>query len=287
MTTTLRPTGPEEPLPGGGRTRRWAVCANGRPVGAVRASAHARWSGFTGEISELEITEGRRRGRGTVAVLAAEEVLRAWGCTRVDVTVPESAAGAQRLAAALGYRERMRNMSKRLPDEPPVLPEGLAERPIAEADFAEWLAAGDEMYVQELLGSGLSEAQARAKAAEDSARELPQGVRTPNTALRCLMAGPAGGEPVGSIWVRLGGTGAEPAGRESAGHAWVMSVDVAEASRGRGFGRALMLVAEQVCLTAGVRDLGLNVFTENRTAIGLYASLGYRVTVRVLGKQLL
>ncbi|MFD0530973.1 GNAT family N-acetyltransferase [Kitasatospora arboriphila] len=69
--------------------------------------------------------------------------------------------------------------------------------------------------------------------------------------------------------------------------AWVMVVEVDEEHRGRGLGRALMLAAEHECLAAGVHDLGLNVFSSNTVAVGLYASLGYRITRRVLGKQLL
>ncbi|MFE4601870.1 hypothetical protein ACFRKE_13535 [Kitasatospora indigofera] len=47
-----------------------------------------------------------------------------------------------------------------------------------------------------------------------------------------------------------------------------------------------MLLAERECLAAGVRDLGLNVFSGNDVAVGLYTSLGYAVTNRVFGKPL-
>jgi ribosomal protein S18 acetylase RimI-like enzyme len=287
MTTTLRPQGPEEPLSGGGRSRRYTVCVNGRPVGAVRATAQALArppaSGLTGEIAELEITEDRRRGRGTVAALAAEEVLRGWGCTRVDVTVPEAAGEALRLATALGYRERMRNMAKRLPERPPALPQGLVERPIGVAEFPRWLAAAEESYLQALLSSGLTGGQARAKSEADRRAALPEGVETPGAVLRHLVPGSADAEPVGSVWVQLTGR-TSPSGGPLA---WVMSVEVAEAARRRGYGRALMLLAERACLAARVHDLGLNVFSGNEAAIGLYTSLGYRVTDRTLGKPLL
>src|SRR5689334_24744466 len=98
MTTTLRPGGAEELLPGGGRSRRWQICVNGRPVGGLRTTALPRGDQWWGEIAELEVAEGRRRGRGTVGVLAAEEVLRGWGCSRADVTVPAEAEGALALA---------------------------------------------------------------------------------------------------------------------------------------------------------------------------------------------
>lgn len=65
-----------------------------------------------------------------------------------------------------------------------------------------------------------------------------------------------------------------------------MTVEVAPDRRGRGHGRTLMLLAERECLAAGVRDLGLNVFSGNEVAVGLYTSLGYAVTNRVFGKPL-
>ncbi|MGA5699432.1 GNAT family N-acetyltransferase [Peterkaempfera bronchialis] len=283
MTTTLRPDGPEEPLPGGGRTRSFAVCANGRPVGALCVTAHGGPAGLTGWITRLEITEGRRRGRGTVAVLAAEEVLRGWGCTRVDVSIPEECEAALRLASALGYRERMRQMAKHLTEQPPPLPAGLTGRPIDAAAFPAWLAEEKRGYVDELVGTGLSEQQAREKSEADHRALLPDGPNTRDTALRFLVpAQPADAEPLGSLWVQQGGRPG-PDGDL----AWVFSVEVAEHARGRGYGRALMHLAERECLAADVHDLGLNVFSDNEVAIGLYTSLGYRITQRTFGKPLL
>ncbi|WP_055586078.1 GNAT family N-acetyltransferase [Streptacidiphilus griseoplanus] len=288
MTTTLRPDGPEEALPDGGRTRRYSVCANGRPVGGVRVTAGGPAGvgrrGLQGGIAELEITEGRRRGRGTVAVLAAEEVLRGWDCTRVDADIPEECTAALRLALALGYRERSRTMVKHLVAEPPALPAGLRARPIGEAEFPGWAAAGEERYIGELVASGLTEEQARAKSADDHRRLLPDGPHTRDTLLtRLLPEQPADAEPLGDLWVQLRGR-TLPGGEDLA---WVLSVDVAEQARGRGHGRALMLLAERACLAEGVRHLGLNVFADNPVAGGLYGSLGYRTTARRLGKRLL
>ncbi|MFD0568860.1 hypothetical protein ACFQ0T_05620 [Kitasatospora gansuensis] len=58
MTTTLRPESPEEPLPGEGRTRRWLICVNGRPVGGLRTTSRPYGEQSWGEISELEVTGG-------------------------------------------------------------------------------------------------------------------------------------------------------------------------------------------------------------------------------------
>ncbi|MEU9074779.1 GNAT family N-acetyltransferase [Kitasatospora sp. NPDC004745] len=280
MTTTLRPEGPETPTAAGGRTRRWQICANGRPVGALRTTAVPHGSQLWGEISELEVREGRGRGRGTFGALAAEEVLRSWGCTRLDANVPEPARIARELAVTLGYTERTRNLAKRL-TAAPALPPGATARRIGQAEFPAWLDRSARHYVRSLVDSGLSEEQARAKSELDHLRQLPQGADSPGVALRRLCADGTE-EPLGSLWLDLHLRDLP----DGAPLAWVMVVEVSPAHRGRGHGRTLMLLAERECLAAGVRDLGLNVFADNEVAIGLYASLGYRVTNRLYGKPL-
>ncbi|MFD8751077.1 GNAT family N-acetyltransferase [Kitasatospora sp. NPDC059577] len=281
MTTTLRPEGPETPTAAGGRTRRWRILSNGHPVGALRTTGTPHDGRLWGEISELEITEGRGRGRGTFGALAAEEVLRHWGCTRVDVKVPESAPIARALAATLGYTERMRSLYKRLTDAP-ALPAGLTARPMDPAALQDWLDGGTERFARSLVASGLTEDQARAKAGGGGRTLLPQGTETPGVVLSSLYGADGGPDPCGSVWVALHLRDL-PDGEPLA---WVMVVEVSRAHRGRGHGRTLMLLAERECLAAGVRNLGLNVFADNEVAIRLYDSLGYAVTDRLYGKAL-
>ncbi|MFE5583567.1 GNAT family N-acetyltransferase [Kitasatospora sp. NPDC056531] len=281
MTTTLRPEGPETPTIAGGRTRRWRILANGRPVGALRTTSARHGNQLWGEISELEVFEGRGRGRGTFGALAAEEVLRSWGCTRVDVNVPERAPIARGLAATLGYTERMRNLGKSLATAP-ALPAGVTVRPIGAAEFPAWLDRAAEGYVASLMDSGLSEEQARAKSRLDHRNVLQQGAGSPGAALRRLYGADGAPEPLGSLWVELN-LRELPDGTPLA---WVMVVEVSPAHRGRGHGRTLMLLAERECLAAGVRELGLNVFSGNEVAVRLYDSLGYRVVNRCYGKPL-
>ncbi|MBO1415330.1 GNAT family N-acetyltransferase [Streptomyces sp. FH025] len=280
MTTTLRPEGPETPIAAGGRTRRWRILANGRPVGALRTTAVPRGSQLWGQISELEVTEGRGRGRGTFGGLAAEEVLRNWGCARVDVDVPESAPAARGLALTLGYTERARNLSKHL-TAAPDLPRGVVARPIGTEEFPAWLGQAERNHLRSLLDSGLSEEQARHKSRLEHRDLFPQGADSPGVVLRRLYAD-GEPEPLGSLWLDLHLRDL-PDGEPLA---WVMTVEVSPAHRGRGHGRTLMLLAERECLAAGVRNLGLNVFTHNGTAVRLYASLGYQVANRLYGKQL-
>lgn len=278
MTTTLRPTAPLQQGTDGAKSRPYEVCVNSRPVGAVELSTDSRLGTGVGRIAGLRIDEpDRRRGRATVAALAAEEVLRGWGCGRVEISVPAEAVAAQRMAAALGYTERGRIMSKPLPAQAPALPPGVVGRPMSASEFDTWLAHTKVGYARSLAARGFSEEAARAKSDADHAA-LADGVATPDTYLGSLVRDDT---VVGTLWLALrhphpGGSGA-----------YVFDVEVAEAYRGQGLGRALLLLAEREALAAGTRRIGLNVFADNTPARRLYESLGYEPVSYHLYKQLL
>jgi ribosomal protein S18 acetylase RimI-like enzyme len=270
MTTTLRPAGPERRDPDGARARAYTVCVNSRPVGTVELAT--RSGPAFGRIIGLAIDEAdRRRGRGTVAALAAEEVLRAWGCTRVEVAVPADAEHALRLATALGYLERGRHLVKDLAGPRRDLPPGSVLRPLSEAEYGPWKARDHEAFTTGLTDAGMPREQAEARAVAALREVMPQGRDTPGSALFTL---DQDGRAVGHLLLRT----REPAR--------VFSVEVDAAHRGGGHGRTLMLAAENACLDAGVTVLGLNVFVTNTPAVRLYESLGYRTTERYLAKPL-
>ncbi|MDX2813701.1 GNAT family N-acetyltransferase [Streptomyces sp. PA03-5A] len=280
MTTTLRPAEPEQRWRGGVRARRFHVCVNGRPVGETTLCTDARFGPEVGRIAALRIDpDQQHRGRGTVAALAAEEVLRGWGCRRIEVSVRTEDAAALRLAGVLGYVVRNRNMLKALPDAPPALPDGSVVRPMTEAEYPAWAARRRDEYVRSWTRRGVPEEQARAKAEADDLAALPEGLGTPGAVLRVLEVGGAGeaGQVVGELWV----------GHRDEATGFVFDVHVAEGHRGRGHGRTLMLAAERECLAAGLRWIGLNVFAGNEAAEGLYGALGYGVTEVHLAKPLL
>jgi GNAT superfamily N-acetyltransferase len=278
VTTTLRPTGPETRTPLGGRGREYAICVNGRPVGGVRLRVAP---GDVGVLIDLAVDEpDRGRGRGTVAVLAAEEILRSWGCRRAELSVlPERSPEpdrAIRWVAGLGYAPAARNMVKQLPDTAPVLPAGTVGRPMTWAEYPVWLAQETAGYLELLVGMGMTPDQARIKSDADHAAMLGGGLDTPDTVISRLTVD---GVPVGTVWINTSESGRRPA--------WVYDVLVDEAQRGRGHGRSLMLLAEGLTLDAGRRRLGLNVHAGNTPAERLYESLGYRTVRWVFGKSLL
>ena len=274
MTTTLRPTEPLQQNADGTRSRRYQVCVNSRPVGAVHLGTSPAFGPSVARIHDLRIEEPhRRRGRGTVAALAAEEVARGWGCREIEIGVPGSAEAALRLVAALGYVLRNRGMEKRLDDTPPTLPDGYRARPMTEADFDAWRAHESEDYVRTWIDRGVPEAEARAKAERDHEMLLPQGLATEDMWFNVLQHE---GTRVGVLWLAL---------RD--GQPFVYDVEVDADQRGHGHGRTLMLLAEIQAHALGKHTLGLNVFADNTPAERLYESLGYETTRYAYYKPLL
>ncbi|MGW3949768.1 GNAT family N-acetyltransferase [Streptomyces sp. NPDC004752] len=274
MTTTLRPTGPLQHAADGALSRHFQVCVNGRPVGAVHLATHELFGPSVARIAELGIAEpDRGRGRGTVAALAAEEVARGWGCERVEITVPAAAGPAVRLATALGYVRRNRRMRKQLGDVPPELPAGSRARPMTEAEFGPWVEKAVDDYTHSWIERGVPADAARAKAERDYAQALPDGPATADTLLSVLEHE---GARVGTLWLSVAGD-----------RAYVYDVETDERYRGRGHGRALMLLAEAQTMAAGQRVLALNVFAGNTPAERLYESLGYETEEYSLYKHLL
>jgi GNAT superfamily N-acetyltransferase len=246
---------------------------NGRPVGGVHLSTHPDYGPTVGRIEDLRIEEpDRRRGRGTVAALAAEEVVRGWGCKRIEASVPGDADAALRLATALGYVLRNRNMAKRLDGTRPRLPAGSVARPMTEAEYGPWRARERDRFARSLIDRGVPETEAHARAGQSDARFLPDGLATENTLISVLEQK---GNPVGSLWLGLWPE-----------TAFVLNVEVDSEHQGHGHGRTLMLLAEAQAAGGGKDRLALNVFAGNTPAERLYASLGYETTSYHLYKDL-
>ncbi|MFJ6854957.1 GNAT family N-acetyltransferase [Streptomyces sp. NPDC091271] len=278
MTTTIRPAEPVQQGADGVRTRTYDVCDNGRPVGAVAISTDPAFGASAGILRSLGIDEAhRRRGRGTIAALAAEEVLRGWGCTQVRLVAPVDNHAARALATVLGYDERSRNMLKTLRRTAPALPAGVTGRPMTEQEYAAWAATSVDTYTQEWVERGVPEEQARRKSETDHATNLPDGLATPGMYFHVLVHD---GAVLGYVWVARRDV---PDGDDLG---YVFDVEVREEYRGRGYGRALMHLAEEITLDAGLGLLGLHVFADNTPALRLYESLGYEVTQYNLAKAL-
>ncbi len=274
MTTTLRPAEPLQRAADGTRSRRYQVCVNSRPVGAVHLGTHPVLGDAVARIRELRIEEpDRHRGRGTVAALAAEEVVRGWGCRRIEAVIPADARPALSLATALGYLPGSRLMGKPLGGTSPGLPAGSRSRPMSGTEFEGWREQLQQEYARRWTARGVPEAEARAMAGSRHSALLSDGVATAGTTLTVLEHERVA---VGTLW--LG---------ESDGRALVHDVRTDERHRGRGHGRTLMHLAEAGAIAAGRTAVHLHVFPDDIPAERLVASLGYRTITHHLCKELL
>lgn len=89
----------------------------------------------------------------------------------------------------------------------------------------------------------------------------------------CFLVATLDGEPVGcGGWRRVGPLD-HPTLHE--GDAELMRFFVAGAHRGRGHGRALLVVLERTAAAAGARRMVLETGLPQRAAIGLYTATGY------------
>jgi ribosomal protein S18 acetylase RimI-like enzyme len=123
---------------------------------------------------------------------------------------------------------------------------------------------------------GESEEFARRKADTDFAAILPQGLDTPS---HWIFVIEAGGEKAGLLWLAE-----RPHGRER--ECWIYDVEIDEAQRGKGYGRAAMELAEAEARARGLPRIALNVFGGNEVARTLYRSVGYVETSVQMAKDL-
>ena len=133
-------------------------------------------------------------------------------------------------------------------------------------EFERWLPTMRDGYAEDMVvNGGLSEERAREKAVNDVERLFPEGRTAPDQSVFVIEAD---GRPVGDLWV---------AAREGdvQDGLWIYDVRVHEAERGRGYGKAAMLFAEEEARRRGFDRIGLMVFGGNDVARSLYRSLGY------------
>jgi ribosomal protein S18 acetylase RimI-like enzyme len=142
---------------------------------------------------------------------------------------------------------------------------GVRLRPLREDEFEDWLRESREGYARGMIEDGcFPEAEAREKARHDFATLLSEGLGTPGHDV-FVLEDESSGERVGTLWIA-----------ERPHALAVYDVQVDEALRGRGYGRAAMFLAEDEARRRGFDRIVLNVFAGNTVARSLYRSLGYQ-----------
>jgi ribosomal protein S18 acetylase RimI-like enzyme len=139
-------------------------------------------------------------------------------------------------------------------------------RALREVEYPAWLVLELDEYARDISENGDTPFEAaRRKAEMDMAEILPEGLATPRHWIYVLEVD---GAPAGRLWL---------AEREIDGRRamFIFDIHLDEAFRGRGFGRAAMLLAEREALARDIHRIELNVFGANTVARGLYRSLAY------------
>ncbi|MFE6049226.1 GNAT family N-acetyltransferase [Kitasatospora sp. NPDC056446] len=143
--------------------------------------------------------------------------------------------------------------------------------------FPAWLERSRAEYVKDLVTAGQSSETAHRHANDSMARFFPSGVPSPGHVVFDVVDD--AGEAVGYLWIG-------PDTSDDAGAWWVWDIVIDTDKRGRGLGRAAMLLGEEYARSQGAHTLGLNVFGFSTGARGLYESLGYETTSVKMLKRL-
>ena len=155
---------------------------------------------------------------------------------------------------------------------------GVRLRPLRDDELPAFIEHGRAAYARDMVTqAGLTPEQAEQKAESDWSRLLPNGAVGPGHHLFAVEEDESG-ERVGSLWI------AERSSDFEGTAAFVYSIEIDEAFRGRGYGKHAMLLAEDEVRGRGLSHIALNVFGGNEIARSLYRSLGYMETAVFMRK---
>ena len=143
--------------------------------------------------------------------------------------------------------------------------------------FVTWNEHLVASYAQDKIDAGTwPEAGALERSARENDALLPQGVDTPG---HDLFVATLDGREVGWLWLFTDAALPAP-------ETFIYDIEIAEAERGRGHGRALLEAAEAWCADHSIGVLRLHVFAHNQTAVGLYESSGFETTDLTMAKHI-
>jgi ribosomal protein S18 acetylase RimI-like enzyme len=150
---------------------------------------------------------------------------------------------------------------------------------MTQSEFDDWQQAVARAFADEQVAAGVwSEDEALDLALQGNAVILPNGLATPGMLL--LKGILEDQTPIGRLWIGL----VHPRGVPNC--AFLYDIEIDQEYRGMGYGRALLGAGETVAKTNGAKQIELNVFGSNATAIQLYSSAGFRVVTQQMRKCL-
>ncbi|MGY0497497.1 GNAT family N-acetyltransferase [Nocardia sp. FBN12] len=148
---------------------------------------------------------------------------------------------------------------------------------MAARQFPAWLERSRDEYAKDLVAVGQTPEAALRQADDSVAGSFPSGAPAPGHAVFDVVDD--AGDILGYLWI---GPDTSP----DPGAWWIWDILIDADKRGRGFGRAVMLLGEEYAREQGAHTLGLQVFGFNTRARGLYETLGYEATSVKMHKRL-
>ncbi len=156
---------------------------------------------------------------------------------------------------------------------------GVELRPTEPSALRAFIARARDIYVNQLIDfARVDPADARAKADTDLERLFPAG-RPAENVHTFTVVDADGDAAVGIVFFASIERGDDTV-------AFVYAIEIDDAARGRGFGRAAMLAVEEKARQLGHSEVRLHVFGGNEAARALYRSLGYADVEVTMAKPL-
>ena len=148
-----------------------------------------------------------------------------------------------------------------------------------EDEFPAYVARGKRRYAEDMVeNGGLDRESAEKKSESDWSSLFPGGVPGENQFVFAVED--ETGTRVGDVWF------AHRPNQVREDVAFLYSIEIDPAYRGRGLGRAAMQALETEVRSRGLGRVELNVFGGNEVARSLYRSLGYAENAVWMGKDL-
>ena len=151
--------------------------------------------------------------------------------------------------------------------------------PMNQATYESYLPVAIEEYAGDKSSARTwSEHEAFAKATEEFAALLPEGLKTKDHYLFTFRD--ETGSDIGMVWVHVT--------EESRGRcAFIFDVKITSEKQNQGYGKEALRLLEVILKRMNVKKISLHVFAHNERAIHVYDSLGYETTDYHMSKSLM
>ena len=151
---------------------------------------------------------------------------------------------------------------------------------IEEADFQAWKRMAVADYFADRIRAGNDSPDTPDRSRDEFESLLPYGRLTPKNYIYSIVDENDGNRKVGIVWYAVEGRSFP------SDTVFLYDIWIEESMRGKGYGRAALLLLEERARELGKRRIALHVFAHNERARRLYDELGYKPTNIMMTKEL-